>query len=260
MIDWLKQKNYWHLPELQQHLEDTYNVVFQSKQSYYALFQSAGLSWKKSQKRNPKQDQKLVEKKREIMAWLSAHRAEIETGQLAVFMLDECHLLWGDLCGYVWGKTSERVEVPIVSEREKQTYYGALNYRTQEFWVQAYEKGNTDSTIAFLNYLQAEHPSQRLAVIWDGASYHRSGDLKAYLEQVNRDLEQENWQLTCILMPLMPQSKIQLKIFGYKPNGEFENSITCASLLMLSKSCLNCSRIVRRLIFQNCMNMGCSLN
>ncbi len=64
MIDWLKQKNYWHLPELQQHLEDTYNVVFQSKQSYYALFQSAGLSWKKSQKRNPKQDQKLVEKKK----------------------------------------------------------------------------------------------------------------------------------------------------------------------------------------------------
>lgn len=28
VIDWLKQKNYWHLPELQAHLENTYGVVF----------------------------------------------------------------------------------------------------------------------------------------------------------------------------------------------------------------------------------------
>ena len=28
-------------------------------------------------------------------------------------MLDECHLLWGDLCGYVWGKSARRVEVEM---------------------------------------------------------------------------------------------------------------------------------------------------
>jgi hypothetical protein len=45
-------------------------------------------------------------------------------GELVVFFQDECHLLWGDLCGYVWGKTSERIEVPMTNERQKQTYYG----------------------------------------------------------------------------------------------------------------------------------------
>lgn len=34
VVEWLRQKNYWHLLELQQHLEETYGVMFQSKQSY----------------------------------------------------------------------------------------------------------------------------------------------------------------------------------------------------------------------------------
>jgi len=38
-------------------------VVFDSKQSYYTLFEQAGISWKKTQKRNPKADSQLVEKK-----------------------------------------------------------------------------------------------------------------------------------------------------------------------------------------------------
>jgi hypothetical protein len=29
-----------------------------------------------------------------------------------VYMIDECHLLWGDICGYVWGKSNMRVEIP----------------------------------------------------------------------------------------------------------------------------------------------------
>ena len=89
-----------------------------------------------------------------------------------VFFQDECHLLWGDLCGYVWGKTSERIEVPILNERERQTYYGAVNLHTQECLIQAYDKGNSQSTIAFVDYLLKQHPNHRIALFWDGASYH----------------------------------------------------------------------------------------
>ena len=71
----------------------------------------------------------------------------------------------------MWGKTSERIEVPMSNERQKQTYYGALNLSTQAFWLKAYDKGNSESTIAFLQALQAECPECRIAVIWDGASY-----------------------------------------------------------------------------------------
>jgi len=43
---------------------------------------------------------------------------------------NECFLMsviyWGDVCGYIWGKSNRRIEVLIVNERQKQTYYGAL--------------------------------------------------------------------------------------------------------------------------------------
>lgn len=63
VIAWLQRKNYWNLAELQGHIEQEYEVKFDSKQSYYTLFAQAGISWKKTQKCNPKADPELVEKK-----------------------------------------------------------------------------------------------------------------------------------------------------------------------------------------------------
>jgi putative transposase len=63
VLRWLQQKNYWNLGELQQHVEEQYDVVFESRQSYYSLLAEAGISWKKTQKRNPKADPQAVEKK-----------------------------------------------------------------------------------------------------------------------------------------------------------------------------------------------------
>jgi putative transposase len=38
-----------------------------------------------------------------------------------VLFVDECHLLWGDILGYVWGPRGERIEVPILNDRDRQT-------------------------------------------------------------------------------------------------------------------------------------------
>ena len=84
---WLKTQSYWNLDELVSYLDQQYGVIYQSKQSYYELFASSGIRWKKSQKTNPKHDTQLVETKREeIQAFVQAHQAQIETGQLAVFV------------------------------------------------------------------------------------------------------------------------------------------------------------------------------
>ena len=39
-----------------------YDVVYQSKQSYYDLFSEAGITWKRSQKVNPKTELEVVKK------------------------------------------------------------------------------------------------------------------------------------------------------------------------------------------------------
>lgn len=83
--------------------------------------------------------------------------------------------MWGDICGYIWGNTSERIEVPIINERQRQTYFGALNYYTQEFLVKPYKKGDSSNAIAFVEYLISQYPKSRIALIWDGASKQAFG-------------------------------------------------------------------------------------
>jgi len=98
IIDWLKTKDYWDFDELITHIEVNYDVICQSKQSYYDLLAEAGVTWKKSQKVNPKSEPEVV-KKEEIREFIEANQSEIESGRLVVLCLDECHLGWGDVCG-----------------------------------------------------------------------------------------------------------------------------------------------------------------
>jgi len=198
IIHWMEEQDYLRLSDLKNHLEKEYDVVFESEQSYYSLFKKAKISWKKTQKKNPAKNDDLVEsKKKEIENKLENWQPEIEAGNLAVFMIDECHLLWGDMLGYVWGRTDKRIEVPIKNEKERQTYYGALDYQTKEFIVKEYSSGNTENTIDFLNYLQSQRPGKRLAIFWDGATYHNSQKFRDYLSAINQNLLEEEWLITC---------------------------------------------------------------
>lgn len=163
------------------------------------MFKEAKISWKRTQKKNAKKNDKLVqEKKQEIKELLAAWRPEIEAGNLAVFMLDECHLLWGDIIGYTWAPTNERVEIPITNEKERQTYYGALDYYTHEFLVQKFKSGNSENTKNFLKYLQAQRPGKKIVIFLDGASYHCSKEINSYLEEINGGLEPSEWPITCV--------------------------------------------------------------
>lgn len=128
---------------------------------------------------------------------LEKRRPEIETGELVVFIIDECHLLWGDIIGYIWGTRSERISIPVVNARDKQTYFGALDYKTKEFLTYSAKTGNSENTINFLEYLRSQRPDAKLLIIWDGASYHRSQQIKDYLDSLNANLEKEQWLITC---------------------------------------------------------------
>ena len=81
----------------------------------------------------------------------------------------------------------------MTNQRQKQTYYGVLNVFNQEFFVKAFDQGNSESTIAFLQALLAECPQPRIALIWDGATYHRSQAVKDYLALVNRLCLNKRW-------------------------------------------------------------------
>ena len=62
-----------------------------------------------------------------------------------------------------------------------------------------YEQGNGASTVSFIEYLQILHQDKKLLIIGDGASYHGSQEVQTYLNKVNPGLEEQDWQVTCLL-------------------------------------------------------------
>ena len=73
IIDWIKAQNTWDIDALIEHVEQVYHVRFQSKQSYYALYAEAGITWKRTMPQRPQKDPAMVaQKKRDRGAHLEA--------------------------------------------------------------------------------------------------------------------------------------------------------------------------------------------
>jgi len=123
-----------------------------------------------------------------------------------VFFLDECHLRWGDAVGYVWGPVGQRVSVPITNAHERQTYYGAFDLLTGRALTWPAPCGDSDQTVAFFKILRRRFQGRPMLIIWDGASYHRSERVKAYLQQINGALPEEERPIQCLrFAPNAPQ-------------------------------------------------------
>jgi putative transposase len=72
ILSWLQTKECWELGELEYKLAFEYDVTYESKQSYYDLFNAAGISWKKTTSLNPKADPDAVAAKKNKMNYPAA--------------------------------------------------------------------------------------------------------------------------------------------------------------------------------------------
>ena len=200
VLEWIGSRETISTNELIEELKNKYGVEYKSKQSYYNLLKAGRMSWHKSEKSNPKKNMEAVVAKRwEIKKKLSEHGQEIREGKLVVLMEDESHLIWGDASGYVWGRRNQKIAIPMINFRERQTYFGAINLKTQRFHLEAYPKGDGNNTVKFVKRLQEIYPGSKLLLIWDGASYHKYSDMKAYLAEINQGLDEPDWKVTCML-------------------------------------------------------------
>jgi len=101
--------------------------------------------------------------------------------------------------------------------------------------IQAYKTGNSESTIAFLKYLLSQCQRVKLHCCVDGASYHRSDEVRELI--LNRSIKDSNLRsgkLPVFASLPMHQSRIRLRIFGCKENGWCESVTIFAKTLVLS--------------------------
>lgn len=111
LIQWIINQSPWDIWELKTYVLETYEVMFKSRQSYYQLLKEARISWQKAEQVNPKKAPEEVKKKNEeISQLLESKKEEIQSGKLVVYLLDECHLVWKDVLGYLWNFIKERLK------------------------------------------------------------------------------------------------------------------------------------------------------
>jgi len=200
VVAFLMTKEYYSLEELCAYVDEHYGVVYTSKQSYYDLLHEAHISWKKTEHAHPDHDtDKVLARRAELNALLHARREEIESGELVVLLEDECHLLWGDTLGYIWGRMNAKISVPMNNTKDRQTYYGAINLVTKDFHICPFPKGDSVQTVKFVKHVQTLYPHAKLLFIWDGARYHQYAEMQTYLQEVNQGLEKHDWKVTCEL-------------------------------------------------------------
>ena len=130
---------------------------------------------------------------------MTAHITEIASGALVVLYIDQCHLIWDDARGYVWGPSAQRIDIPMTNFRERQTYYGAIEPFSGELIVIPTDTANGYWTTIFVEYLRQQYAGKRLILLWDGASYHRGVEMQEYLEGMNFGQSRDDWVVTCVL-------------------------------------------------------------
>ena len=64
VLAWLQSQEAWTVEQLRAHVEESYQVVFQSRQSYYDSLAAAKITRKKVQRSNPTHDEAAVEAKK----------------------------------------------------------------------------------------------------------------------------------------------------------------------------------------------------
>jgi transposase len=164
----------WTLKRLVIWVAKTFGITV-CRETIRRVIQRLGFSWKKGKKllarADPAQRQSFVERIRALLL-----SAATDDEQLLVY-IDEAHIHQDADLGYGWTERGERAWVSSTSPglSAKVSFYGLYLYNEAQVRVLPHTRGDGPNTIDVLKWLHDRYPDRKIKVIWDGASYHRSG-------------------------------------------------------------------------------------
>ncbi len=149
----------------------------------------------------------------------------------------------------VWGKRTTAIPVPMTNERQRQTSYGALNLLTHAVHLQASPAGDGENRVASIRWCQSLYPGKKLLFLWDGASYHRSAELQAFLARANAGLPEEPWRVTCVLFAPNAPEQNPAEDLWLKGKGHLRRNFATNKTFAHVKQCF--SAFLRSLSFDS---------
>ena len=174
-------KAFWDVPTLKNYILATFDVIYESDESYYFLLRFSGLSFKYPSTFDVKRNEEL------ILARMEAIRTEIKpllhSNNWEVFAVDEVKMQQDAIIRRAWLKKGQRTIIKINRDKQSQSYIGFLNQRS--FACHLYEMGwqNSDEVLKAFKQFLKEYPNKQIAIIWDNAPFHKSRQIKQELKR-----------------------------------------------------------------------------
>jgi len=191
ILDTLKRKTpknfgygteFWTTSLLGAHIERAYRVKYKSKTSYYLLFRKAEFTYHKPERVYREQDAKEVEEwKKTTKPKLRKLFSEPDTVILAA---DEMILATRATIQKIWLPRGEYPKVEVSNGTvQRRNVYGFLDIRTGDEHAFKTQKQNMRVTKMILGRIRLKYPTQKIALLWDNAGWHKGSAVAEYIKQ-----------------------------------------------------------------------------
>jgi transposase len=176
---------FWSVPDLAHWLDVTFDVVYESPESYHFLFKAAGLSF-----HNPEPFDRRRATEDEINARMKEIREEIAPAladpDTIVVAADEVRIDQEAIIRKAWYTKGTKTKLKVNRERAAQSYIGFLSQTTGQCELLRMPWQNGPKIIQALRAFHAGHPGKKIVIVWDNAAWHRSKELRALLGPGNQ--------------------------------------------------------------------------
>lgn len=173
--------DFWSTSILAEFIQKQYNVKYKSKTSYYLIFKKANFSYHKPDKKYHDRKQEVIDKWYKETAPLITKEME-KPGQV-ILTGDEMILTTQTTTQKVWLEKGKNIHIDASNKRQKRCLYGFLNVKTGQEHAFKTDYTNSLTTCNILSELLKIYPNQKIVIVWDNASWHRSQEVRDFLTQ-----------------------------------------------------------------------------
>lgn len=177
--------DYWTTSILAYLIKEQYNVQYKSKTSLTILFEEAKFTYHKPDKQYRAKKQAVID------AWVEANKPKIEEfmsdENTVVLVADEMMLSTQTTTQKIWLPKGEFPKIDISSKRDIRCIYGALELKTGREHAFKNMRANSASSCEFLHQIGNLYKNNRIVLIWDNASWHKSQEVKTFLANTKHD-------------------------------------------------------------------------
>lgn len=173
-------KEMWDVPTLKEYISATFDIIYESRESYYFLLRFSGLNFKYPDKFDRKRNEELItERMRSIRTEI---KPLLKNPDWEVFSVDEVRMDQEAITRRAWLKKGKKTIVKVNRNKESQSYFGLLSqkdYKCHLYEIEGMQ--NSESVLKVLKQFLADNPNKKICIVWDNAPFHRSKKIKEAL-------------------------------------------------------------------------------